>query len=324
MSQPLTDRIKDVIEQQNQKGEYATVRFISKKLGIKMKDVIENLPPNAVQIPSNSGALGEYRIRLSSDAEDTPVANVNQAQAKKEEKEPMEEQVVENVQEEKGEITAEVEGAVQGNGTGEGAEQPKAKRPVPDPDRPTCIVCEDKMRTGTQGIRGVCPLCFQQMSRDSGRSQKEIEELPEEEFQGLLNSARQQRQALQDLMESRKLTPEEFIARKDDLVTIGHVVQVARSMGIGVSRVVKATGGDQMRHEPESLLWTPYYVGGRMARYLDREVLNHLEEIRPQPKPKKEKKASEGGKRGRGKAMKVVEGEVETSTEDEGADEELA
>jgi hypothetical protein len=291
----ISDRIEGLLAETGSAGElYLTVRAISKKLGIKQQEVIDNLPPSAVSSASHSGALGEYRISLVEDQEeeeDEYGVNVGEGEDEEwdpnsdEEDEMSEEvEVVDNPEE-----TQEVD-AVEETPA---AETPAAEVPAEE-EREVCIVCDSKVRSTTETVRGMCPLCLRQFVKNSGLSMKAILALSLEEFDAAVTAERASRGNLAEYKTSRILTKEEFESMKDTLIPVKELFAAAKAAGYGQGRVAQAVGGDKFRHEPVGgfgSVWTPYFYGPRVAWYFDRDILNHFDDLKKAPKVVKEKKA---------------------------------
>jgi hypothetical protein len=76
------------------------------------------------------------------------------------------------------------------------------------------------------------------------------------------------RKADDELVIGHTILDRENLSQKpgDDYTTIAQAGRLAREMGIPVSRLVKATGGDRCMFPPKAAMWKIYWYGNK--RYL--------------------------------------------------------
>lgn len=279
----LAEQIASYVEDATVKGGYATVRSTAKALNVKQTEIRDNIPAtHRLDAPGNGG-LAESKILLreaateseSSESEETvsdEFVDVSTPDDPMAGTEPTPN------------VTDGTTNAVEGEGTATTAE---AKDETP---RLICEVCGNPVRRTTELVRGLCPLCFRELARQSGLTKPKILALSEEEFTVLKGNTIGVRSDLETYRTSRTLTKEQFEQLKDELIPVKEVFAAAKEKGYGPGRVAQAVGGDRMRHEPRGgrgSVWTPYYYGPRMAWYFDRGILDVLDELKREPKVKK-------------------------------------
>lgn len=295
----LADRIKELTDNTiaEDANAYLTVKSAARQLDVKQTDVRDNLPEGYGLEPSQNGTLSESRIKpgFTDKVIVTQSENVPTAPPKKKEGKKVSDAQKEVVTSENGEEGASVETTA--------AETVELE---------VCTICGNKVRKSTMTRRGICPLCFAEMSRQSKINQKKLLEMPDEEFLAVVGNEVARRQEMVDYRASRTLTKEEFEERKDGLIPVKELFAAAKEAGIGQGRVASAVGGDRLRHEPVGgfgSIWTPFYYGARNAWYFDNATLENLDQLRRPVKekaPKKERAAKGGRTEARGAVMTPV------------------
>ena len=325
VGQTLTDQISALVEEKDLEGEYVTVRFASKALKVKLTEIKDNLPAGAKLLPSKSGNLQDSQIQLHAidedeqaeqDAEDVEVIQKmlpkRKERVKKVEKEAVVKEPVYQLDEEGNQVLDE------------------AGNPIPVPEEesgPTviCAICGNPVRRNTIVRKGICPLCFRQLAKNTGITAAKLEAMSDEDFEATLGEELGRRRSLEEYKVSRTLSAEQYKEMADNLLPVKDVFAAAKEAGYGPGRVAQAMGGDRFRHEPLGgfgSVWTPYFAGARKGWYFDKDILNHFDDLAKPVKEKPAKKASSGktagvGRKGaRGAAMTpVVEGDTEPTQE---------
>lgn len=308
----LKERILHLVEAKKLEGEYVTVRFAAKTLEVGQTDIKNNLPDNTRLIPSQNGTLSESKIEIVPEGEvsiaggdvPAPVSKPKKAKEKK-----MSDQVLESQEVQVDEDGNPIASAPHGTG---GSIDQNTGESVPEAELAVCIVCGNKVRRTTITRRGVCPLCFAQLARNSKLTSKALMEMTDEEFDAIVGNELGNRRSLEEYKASRILSPEEFEERKDGIVPVKVVFAAAKEAGFGPGRVAQAMGGDRFRHEPLGgfgSVWTPFFVGARKAWYFDKAILESFDQLRKPVKEKVVKPKKEKGTKAAGgtKMTPVVE-----------------
>jgi ribosomal protein S14 len=304
----IASQIEALVAAKNADGEYVTVRFAAKQLGIKQTDVRPNLPEGATLLPSKNGTLGEFQIKLSTGEEEEYV-DVDDVDTLPSTDSSSEEEVVQVMLPRKTRrVKVETEPKVQ--------ELDEEGNPIPEAEKVICVVCGNPVRRNTIVRRGICPLCFRQLAKNVGFNATKLEGLTDEEFEIVVGEELSKRRSLEEYKASRTLNDEQVKQLTITIIPVKQVFAAAKAAGYGPGRVAQAMGGDRFRHDPlggRGSVWTPYFVGARKGWFFDEDILNHFDDL---AKPVKEKKAKTAGSRATGAGRKGARGAAMTPVED--------
>lgn len=320
----LPDRIRELIIEMEATGEYVTVRTASKKLGVKLTDVTDNIPDDyklladpKSQVQNQRFALKteeDYEVEEAAISQDIAESNVVHADEQVAKMLPKRKERVKKVETEKVvEPTFQLD--EEGNQVLDEAGNPILVEVVPEAERVICAVCGNPVRASTIVRRGICPLCFRQLAKNVGMNATKLEALSDEEFEAILGEENGRRRTQEERKTERTLTAEQFKEMGENLIPVKELFAAGKVEGYGPGRVAQAVGGDRFRHDPVGgygSVWTPYFYGARNAWYFDKDILNHWDDLKKPEKAPKEKKASNGktagvGRKGaRGAAMTPV------------------
>lgn len=256
----LTDRIRDLINNADNEGEYITVRTAARSLNVKQVEIRDALPDGfQLEAPGNGG-LAESKIVLTS-AGTSPTVSEENSQ----------------------EVPTEGEDVTIAEALAETESGPTV----------ICAICGNPVRKSTIVRRGICPLCFRTLAQNVKMTTPKLEAMSDEEFDVVLGNELGRRQKLVDYKTSRTLTKEQFEAFDPKLIPVKEVFAAGKEKGYGPGRVAQAMGGDRFRHEPVGgfgSVWTPYFYGARNAWYFDPAILESFDDLKKPEKPVVEKK----------------------------------
>jgi hypothetical protein len=170
----LTDRITVYVQEMNAKGEYATIRATAKALGVKQPEVRDNLPSGSKLEAGSNNTLSESRIILSSPKEEESESEDMQGlvREQEEQQQQFEDVPAEDVAQELADGAEEGTSPAAAVGEGDEGEEDTSPRAV-------CIICGNPVRRTTELIRGICPLCFRELARNSKLTRPKIMDISE-------------------------------------------------------------------------------------------------------------------------------------------------
>lgn len=298
----LSEQIAKLVTETEAKGEYVTVRSAARTLNVKQTEIRDAIPADMHLEAASDNTLSQSQIKPGAPVRGTVVAT------------PDENRGVPATDADSSEAQASAPQNVTADGSepvgvvkGKAKREPKPKaepqldaegNPIPEVPREICLVCGNPLRSASETIRGLCPLCFRELVRNSGLTAPKVMALTDEEFLVLVGKETGNRGSLEDYKNSRVLTPEQFETMKEDLIPVKVVFAAGKEKGYGPGRIAQAVGGDRFRHEPRGgfgSVWTPYFVGPRKMWYFDKTILDVLDELKKEPKTKKTKATAEGG-----------------------------
>ena len=293
----LANQIAELVKQRESQGNHTTINNAAKKLNVKGAEIAANVPFGYKLQPSSNGDFGGQRFVEKTAADDEAItlpanSNIEEVEVVQQMKPRKDKRVKVETEKVVKEPTYQLD--EDGNQVLDEAGNPI---PVVEESGPTviCAICGNPVRKSSIVRRGICPLCFRQLSKNVGSTAPKLEALSDEEFEVVLGQELGRREEQVALKASRTLTAEEFKEREGTLVPVKEVFAAAKEAGFGPGRVAQAMGGDRFRHAPLGEfggVWTPFFYGPRNAWYFDKEILNSFDQL---AKPVKEKKVKAEG-----------------------------